>query len=88
MGTRVPPEYRQLSSLRENFPDQPIAAFTASATRRVRHDILQQLRLREPDKYIASFHRANLRYSVERVRCRDAEPGCCWRRCARTRARA
>jgi ATP-dependent DNA helicase RecQ len=61
-GHEFRPEYRQLSSLRENFPDKPIAAFTASATRRVRHDILEQLRLREPHKYIASFHRANLRY--------------------------
>jgi len=61
-GHEFRPEYRQLSSLRENFPDQPIAAFTASATRRVRHDILEQLRLRDPHKYIASFHRANLRY--------------------------
>ena len=61
-ATSSGPEYRQLSSLRANFPDKPIAAFTASATQRVRHDILQQLRLREPHKYIASFHRANLRY--------------------------
>jgi ATP-dependent DNA helicase RecQ len=61
-GHEFRPEYRQLSGLRENFPDQPIAAFTASATRRVRHDILAQLRLRDPHKYIASFHRANLRY--------------------------
>jgi len=63
-GHEFRPEYRQLSSLREYFPDLPIAAFTASATRRVRHDILQQLRLRSPDKYIASFHRPNLRYLV------------------------
>ena len=63
-GHEFRPEYRQLSSLRQNFPDRPIAAFTASATMRVRHDILQQLRLREPDKYIASFHRPNLRYLV------------------------
>jgi ATP-dependent DNA helicase RecQ len=61
-GHEFRPEYRQLSSLRENFPEKPIAAFTASATKRVRHDILEQLRLREPHKYIASFHRANLRY--------------------------
>jgi ATP-dependent DNA helicase RecQ len=61
-GHEFRPEYRQLSSLRENFPDRPIAAFTASATQRVRHDILSQLRLREPHKYIASFHRSNLRY--------------------------
>jgi ATP-dependent DNA helicase RecQ len=63
-GHEFRPEYRQLSTLRANFPDQPIAAFTASATRRVRHDILEQLRLRDPHKYIASFHRANLRYII------------------------
>src|SRR5882724_6147908 len=70
-GHEFRPEYRQLSSLRQNFPDQPIAAFTASATRRVRHDILQQLRLREPDKYIASFHRPNLRYLVQKCDSRS-----------------
>ena len=64
-GHEFRPEYRQLSSLRHNFPDKPIAAFTASATRRVRHDILEQLQLREPHRYIASFHRANLRYIVK-----------------------
>jgi ATP-dependent DNA helicase RecQ len=64
-GHEFRPEYRQLSSLRVHFPDRPIAAFTASATRRVRHDILHQLQLRDPAKYIASFHRANLRYVVK-----------------------
>jgi|SRR5579871_1557005 len=63
-GHEFRPEYRQLSALRRHFPDKPIAAFTASATQRVRHDILHQLQLREPHKYIASFHRANLRYIV------------------------
>ena len=64
-GHEFRPEYRQLSRLREQFPDRPIAAFTASATRRVRHDILHQLQLRDPRKYIASFHRPNLRYVVK-----------------------
>jgi len=64
-GHEFRPEYRQLSRLRAHFPDRPIAAFTASATRRVRHDILHQLQLREPQKYIASFHRSNLRYVVK-----------------------
>ncbi|HEX4543239.1 MAG TPA: RecQ family ATP-dependent DNA helicase [Candidatus Acidoferrum sp.] len=58
------PEYRQLSKLRELFPTHPIAAFTASATQRVRHDIIEQLRLRDPFKHIASFRRANLRCVV------------------------
>ncbi|HEV2690751.1 MAG TPA: RecQ family ATP-dependent DNA helicase [Bryobacteraceae bacterium] len=64
-GHEFRPEYRQLSSLRASFPDKPIAAFTASATRRVRQDILTQLQLRDPHKYICSFHRPNLRYLVE-----------------------
>ncbi len=63
-GHEFRPEYRQLSRLRVNFSDRPIAAFTASATQRVRHDIIHQLQLRDPDKYIASFHRPNLRYVV------------------------
>ncbi|HET7891494.1 MAG TPA: RecQ family ATP-dependent DNA helicase [Candidatus Sulfotelmatobacter sp.] len=63
-GHEFRPEYRQLSRLRGKFPDRPIAAFTASATQLVRHDILTQLELRNPDKYIASFHRPNLRYLV------------------------
>ena len=63
-GHEFRPEYRQLNKLRAKFPDRPIAAFTASATRHVRHDILAQLQLRDPDKYIASFYRPNLRYLV------------------------
>src|ERR1700694_3460673 len=65
------PEYRQLSRLRELFPDRPIAAFTASATQRVRHDIIEQLRLRDPYKHIASFRRPNLRYIVRQCDARS-----------------
>ena len=61
-GHEFRPEYRQLSRLRKQFPDRAIAAFTASATQHVRHDIIRQLQLNEPHKYIASFHRPNLRY--------------------------
>ncbi len=70
-GHEFRPEYRQLSRLRAHFPDRPIAAFTASATRRVRHDILHQLQLRDPHKYIASFHRSNLRYLVKECEGRE-----------------
>jgi ATP-dependent DNA helicase RecQ len=63
-GHEFRPEYRQLNKLRGKFPDRPIAAFTASATKHVRHDILAQLQLKNPDKYIASFYRPNLRYLV------------------------
>jgi ATP-dependent DNA helicase RecQ len=64
-GHEFRPDYRLLSRLRSNFPESHIAAFTASATQRVRHDILHQLQLRSPHKYIASFHRPNLRYAVK-----------------------
>src|SRR2546429_572438 len=42
-GHEFRPDYRQLNLLRKEFPGKPIAAFTASATRRVRHDIIDQL---------------------------------------------
>ncbi|MFZ0808904.1 MAG: RecQ family ATP-dependent DNA helicase, partial [Candidatus Sulfotelmatobacter sp.] len=70
-GHEFRPEYRQLKRLRGSFPDRPIAAFTASATQHVRHDILAQLALRNSDNYIASFHRTNLRYLVRE--CSSAE---------------
>lgn len=59
------PEYRQLSKLRSMFPEQAIAAFTASATQQVRHDIVEQLRLKDPLKSVSSFRRENLRYFIK-----------------------
>src|SRR2546430_9434379 len=58
------PEYRQLAQLRELFPQTPLMALTATATPRVRSDIVKQLRLRQPKCYIASFNRPNLTYRV------------------------
>jgi ATP-dependent DNA helicase RecQ len=72
-GHEFRPEYRQLSRLRELFPDRPIAAFTASATQRVRHDIIEQLRLRDPHKHIASFRRGNLHYLLHESNSRTQE---------------
>src|SRR5271170_7107536 len=69
-GHEFRPDYRQLSRLRTSFPALPIAAFTASATQQVRHDILKQLQMRQPDCYIASFHRQNLRYVVHECEAR------------------
>jgi ATP-dependent DNA helicase RecQ len=63
-GHEFRPDYRQLSRLRTRFPGIPIAAFTASATRQVRHDIVKQLQMCDPHLYIASFHRKNLNYIV------------------------
>jgi ATP-dependent DNA helicase RecQ len=58
------PEYRQLHRLRTRFPDIPTAAFTATATERVRQDIVRQLALRDPCIHVASFNRPNLYYAV------------------------
>ena len=58
------PEYRRLAELRQQFPDLPLMALTATATERVRQDIARQLRLREPRRYVASFNRPNLTYRV------------------------
>jgi ATP-dependent DNA helicase RecQ len=57
-------EYRQLSVLRRRHPQVPILAFTATATPRVRSDIVAQLALRNPAVHVASFNRPNLFYQV------------------------
>ena len=58
------PEYRELKKLRTHFPDVPMMALTATATERVRADIVKQRKLREPRCYVASFNRSNLTYRV------------------------
>jgi len=58
------PEYRQLAQLRELFPNVPFMALTATATERVRADIIKHLKLREAGCYVASFNRPNLTYRV------------------------
>src|ERR1700676_4960953 len=57
-------EYRQLSLLRRRHPQIPMLAFTATATPRVRTDIVAQLALRHPAIHVASFNRPNLFYQV------------------------
>jgi ATP-dependent DNA helicase RecQ len=59
------PEYRQLAALRDLLPDVPVMALTATATERVREDIIKHLRLREPEFFVASFNRPNLTYRVQ-----------------------
>ncbi len=58
------PEYRQLRRLRQRYPNVPMMALTATATERVRYDIVDQLQLQEPFIHVASFNRANLYYEV------------------------
>jgi ATP-dependent DNA helicase RecQ len=65
------PDYRQLSMLRQRFPQVAMMGLTATATERVRQDILQQLRLADPLVQVSSFNRHNLFYDV-RPKGRDA----------------
>jgi ATP-dependent DNA helicase RecQ len=59
------PDYRRIADLCEAFPHAPIMALTATATPRVRDDIVTSLRLRAPRRHTASFDRPNLFYRVE-----------------------
>ncbi|MBF2063427.1 MAG: DNA helicase RecQ [Calothrix sp. C42_A2020_038] len=65
------PEYRQLISLRQRYPNVPVIALTATATERVRLDIIKQLGLKEPNIHLTSFNRENLYYEV-RTRTKNA----------------
>jgi ATP-dependent DNA helicase RecQ len=58
------PEYRQLSTIRQRYPHVPTIALTATATDRVRQDIIKQLALCDPHVHVASFNRPNLYYEV------------------------
>jgi ATP-dependent DNA helicase RecQ len=58
------PEYRRIASVRALHPTVPILALTATATQRVRDDIERFLELRDPQRFVGSFNRPNLRYSV------------------------
>ena len=60
------PEYRQLGRLRDEFTDASFHAFTATATDRVRQDIVRELRLADPLVLVGSFDRPNLMYRVLR----------------------
>ena len=80
------PEYRQIAKLRALLPGVPVMALTATATGRVRDDIIKQLALREAATFVASFNRPNLAYRVipkdqpakqiiNFVRARESESG-------------
>ncbi|XP_072038098.1 uncharacterized protein [Amphiura filiformis] len=60
------PDYKKLSNLREKFPGVPMMALTATATPRVKTDILHQLAMKNPQVFTRSFDRTNLKFSVEK----------------------
>ncbi len=63
-GHEFRPEYRNLRQLRQGFPSVPVVALTATATQRVREDIVNQLDLEKGQVFLSSFNRSNLVYSV------------------------
>ena len=58
------PDYRNLRNLKNDFPETPTIALTATATPNVRDDILRQLDLRDAKIFTSSFNRPNLNYFV------------------------
>ncbi len=64
-GHEFRPDYRNLKILRRDFPAVPVIALTATATERVREDIIGQLSLQQGRTFISSFNRANLTYLVQ-----------------------
>ena len=59
------PEYSRLSQIRQRYPQIPLQALTATATKRVRQDIIARLNLRSPDVHLASFDRSNIYYEIQ-----------------------
>ena len=58
-------EYQQLSILHQRFPDVPRIALTATADRRTRREIAEQLELQKAEIYVNSFDRPNIRYAID-----------------------
>ncbi|MBI1650778.1 DNA helicase RecQ [Hyphomicrobium sulfonivorans] len=61
------PEYRQLKLLAERFPNVPRIALTATADERTREEIVTELRLENARRFIASFDRPNIRYTISNM---------------------
>ncbi|GFS08349.1 Bloom syndrome protein homolog, partial [Elysia marginata] len=65
------PDYKKLYVLRQRYPGVPMMALTATATPRVRKDIIHQLGMTSPKWFMQSFNRPNLKYTVQ-----NKKPSC------------
>ena len=63
-GHEFRPAYRELKTLKKDFPKIPIVALTATATVAVREDIIEQLHLKNTKTFVSSFNRPNLTYEI------------------------
>ncbi len=59
------PEYLQLAKLKQNFPNIPVIALTATADKLVRQDILERLSIDKAQVFLSSFNRPNIYYAIE-----------------------
>ena len=64
-GHEFRPDYRNLNILRGDFPAVPVISLTATATTKVREDIIVQLGLQQSRTFLASFNRGNLNYLIQ-----------------------
>jgi ATP-dependent DNA helicase RecQ len=58
------PEYRQLTTLHERWPQVPRIALTATADAPTRREIVERLALEDAQQFVSSFDRPNIRYAV------------------------
>ncbi len=58
------PPYRKIAELRQYHPEVPFMALTATATQRVKEDIIEQLKLKKPERFEADFSRPNISYEI------------------------
>ncbi|MFN7538881.1 MAG: ATP-dependent DNA helicase RecQ [Bacteroidota bacterium] len=65
------PAYLRIAELRKHLPGLPLIALTASATPTVREDIVHQLKMKQPERFINSFYRSNLRYRLKKADATD-----------------
>jgi ATP-dependent DNA helicase RecQ len=59
------PDYMGLAVLKQQFPDIPVIALTATADNQTRTDILNKLGLQHAETFVSSFNRENIRYKVD-----------------------
>lgn len=61
------PPYKEIHELREVHNDIPMIALTATATERVQDDVIEQLKMRNPNRFEGDFHRSNISYELYKV---------------------